>query len=437
MMDSDRQSKRRPLPTPNTSPSPDASQIATVASVPTANFYGDTPLPPPPPPRPKQTPGSVHTGFHYIPASSPADPTPSSPPPYEPSPFHSTLSDAKWRSPELVQEVDVREDDIPELVSTEEVGRGVAVRDPSPPFQDLNLWAPGAGVDWVAHAQQVETGVKIDGCIIMEELNWWDPDVRLRAARPGPGILPTLLADKFHDSDHSLFSVTVNPPNVSSPQSASPSATSTPPQPPFHIPTIEEVHEAVPHPNAMYCRKENGWILFVRRSTSELPPLATSFQMAHPGVLFPHPYRRKVTNSCVDETGENPSSRANLTHHFHCYPGAVSSHSLNPPFDNPPWESLAHVTHLPSHLQSVQEEEDKMEGIEPATSNGVDTEGVLLDLYVCCQCSVYVVCSHLIPGIVPARYFEELVQERADNPMPGQSKHDAPIIALDTTMKYG
>ncbi|KAF8531532.1 hypothetical protein JB92DRAFT_2691869 [Gautieria morchelliformis] len=300
---------------------------------------------------------------------------------------------------------------------------------PSPTIPDLNSWAPGGTVDWVTGVPSMQSN--IDGCNTFEELNWWDPDVRLRAARPGPGILPTLLAEKLHDSDHSLFSVTVNPPDIAPPlQSASPSVSS---QPPFHPPTPDQVHEAVPHPNALYCRRDNGWILFLRRFSSELPPLAASFQETSPGVLFPHTFRHKNT-TCLDETDGNPFRSVNLTHHFHCYPKAVSSLSLNPAFDYAPWEKKEDV---PSHLQSIQEEEeeDQMEGIESTAANESAAEGALLDLYVCCQCSVYVVCSDLIPGIVPARHLEELVRERAENPIPGQSGSDAAIVALDTTMK--
>ena len=429
-MDNDQQSsiKKRPLPTPNTSPSPDSVPV-----VPLTNFYGNALLAPPTPPRPKQTPGSAHTGYHYIPSFQPADSQVSSPPPYDATSFVSTLSDAKWRSPELVQEVDVRDDDVPELVSAEGVDRIMSVPDHSPNTLGTNAWGAGAYGDWVTSAQQTPSGINIGGCVEMEELNWWDPDMRLRAARPGPGILPTLLAEKLHDSDHSLFSVTVNPPDITRSPQLVPTATSS--QPPFQAPTHEEVHEAVPHPNALYCRKENGWVLFLRRSASELPPLATSFQKAHPGVLFPHQPQRKLANSCLDETGENPFSQVNFTHHFHCYPGAVSSRSLNPPFANASWEKAENSTLPSTSLQSIQEDEDKMEGIEPTTVTRVDDEGVLLDLYVCCQCSVYVVCSHLIPGIVPARHFDELVQERAENPIPGQLGSDAAIIALDTTMK--
>ena len=328
----------------------------------------------------------------------------------------------------------MRDDDIPDLVSTEEPVWGTSMRDGSPALQDLNAWGQGGSGDWLGSAQHAQSGINIDGCNAVEELHWWDPDMQLRAARPGPGVLPTLLAEKLHDSDHSLFTVTVNPPDiVVSPRSASPSTSS---QLPFHSPTSEEVREAVPHPNALYCRKENGWILLLRRSASELPPLAVSFQEAHPGVLFPHPSRRKMTNSCLDEIGENPSSHANLTHHFHCYPAAVSSLSLNPSFDKASSAKQECVPQLPSHLQSIQEEEeDQMEGIESTTAHQDDAEGILLSLYVCCQCSVYVMCSDLIPGIVPVRHLEDLVRERADNPMPGQSGSDAAIVALDTTIK--
>ncbi|KAF8581701.1 cysteine proteinase [Ramaria rubella] len=406
--------KRQPLPTPTSSPTPDSRQSSTaapVAPVPTTSFYADAP--PPPPPRPSTTAGSAYTGYHYIP---PGAPKPPSPPSYD-----TATTDAKWRSPELVQDPDVRDDDIPELVSAEPVGWGAggASRGRSPTAYDLTSWAGGGTHDWVADAQAAQSAVPIDSCCSAEELSWWDAETRNRDARPGPGILPTLLAETLHDANHSLFWVSLTPPDLT------PATPST-----FQPPTRDEVLESVPHPNALYCRKENGWILLLVRSTPKLPPLAPSFRASHPDVRFSNEIRRGTSDSCLDENGDRPFGLANLTHHYHCYPSAVSSRSLNPPFAHAQWHSTPQTAPEADAILPA-EENDKMEGIEPTTQ----PEDVLLSMYVCCQCSVSVLCSDVIPGIVPARFLEELVQERAANPTPGQSGADAAIHALDTTIK--
>ena len=311
-----------------------------------------------------------------------------------------------------------------ELVSTEGPEWGASIRGRSPTCRDLNAWGTNPPDDWTLNAGSgAQSQICIDGRDTIEEQTWWDPEVRLRVSRPGPGILPTLLAEKLHDSNHSLFTVTVTPPDITPSQSSVPSSQSSPS---FQIPTNEEVHEAVPHPNALYCRKENGWILLLRRSASKLPPLAPSFDKAHPDVLFPAQDRRLMTDSCLDDKDAQPFGQMNLTHHFHIYPRAVSSLSLSPPFEPAGWDT---------HGKDLQPEDDKMEGVEAMASED-RSDGLLLDLYVCCQCSVFVMCSALIPGIIPSEHLNEFVRERAGNPMPGQTGHDSAILALDTTMKY-
>ncbi|KAF8529679.1 hypothetical protein BU17DRAFT_79749 [Hysterangium stoloniferum] len=408
--------RKRPLPSPNVSPASSASSSS--KTVTPNSFYGH-----PPPTLPRRTPaGSSYTTFHYIQPYKPEEATEPSPPLYDTA---ATLSEAKWRSPELIQDVELDES-MPSLVSAEP--EEWESRGRSSVINDLQSWSQAStDAGWFLPGDNSSL-VKIDGRNMQEELSWWDNEVIIQARRPGPGILPTLLAEKLHDSEHSLFIVSVTQPEFSALPCASSPATSaspssTPPtssSPPatFRPPSREEVHESVPHPNALYCRKENGWILFLARKSSNLPPLAQSFLDKHPGVLFPNPALRQATRSC---TTNNPYDvQKNLTHHYHCYPASVSSLSLNPPF-SPSWKTQDQFGRL--------EAADQMEGVE---QTGEDD--ILLDLYVCCQCSMFVLCSDLIPGVIPAHHLDDLARERSEHPV-GLSRADAVIQAIDTTIK--
>ncbi|THH15030.1 hypothetical protein EW146_g5392 [Bondarzewia mesenterica] len=59
--------------------------------------------------------------------------------------------------------------------------------------------------------------INIDGRDEEEENNWWNAAVHKKHRCPGSGILPPLLADKLHNSLHSLFSVSVLPPHIKIP----------------------------------------------------------------------------------------------------------------------------------------------------------------------------------------------------------------------------
>ena len=56
----------------------------------------------------------------------------------------------------------------------------------------------------------------------------------------------------------------------------------------------------------------------------------------------------------------------------------------------------------------------------------------LLDLYLCCQCSLYVLASDVIPGVVPVKTVDALISEKEANPPPNVSKYDSVLNALET-----
>ncbi|KAI0776350.1 cysteine proteinase [Trametes elegans] len=214
--------------------------------------------------------------------------------------------------------------------------------------------------------------VSIDGREENEELHWYEPAVH--ALRPGPGVLPPLLADLLHDPDHALYSISTQP--------HPPSSTS-------FVPTADEVRMAIPHPNAYYCKDHNGWVFLQWRSSTVLPPL-----VQEPDAPFPDQTRRKRTTSCVGDS-EQPFGPANLTHHWHRYEKAVDATKLNPPY----------------------------------------THGeLLLDLYLCCQCSMYCLVSDVIPGVVPASLVDQFTRDRLSHPAVDKSPRATVVASWETIL---
>jgi ubiquitin carboxyl-terminal hydrolase 25/28 len=63
-----------------------------------------------------------------------------------------------------------------------------------------------------------------------------------------------------------------------------------------------------------------------------------------------------------------------------------------------------------------------------------EAEGDLLDLYVCCQCSFYVIASDVIPGVVSVKLLEDLVKNKIENPPPDKNGELAALITLETIL---
>lgn len=471
---------RRPLPIPRAVPAQRPNTPipgALNSAVAPANFYG-TPKVPTLPTRSSNI-GSSHTA--YIP--------PEEPPAYGSSPG--------YREPELVTEDTM--DSLPPLTPSDSQSWNDKVG--TVPYDSQwqeNSWAGADSTGWepynnpVSSAAAWETDrsanglgfdtmdymsapnkslvdVVIEGRDEFEEKNWWDASIRLRNLRPGPGMLPPVLAEELHDPDHSLFSVSVTPPDIRMPVPPPPSSTSdqAPDQPPASSPptrtawtsasqttptptavpststsappppppTEDDVRTAVPHPNAYYCPKENGWVILSWKRSSVAPPLAQSFRDSVHNPL-PDQARRKRTDNCLSDT-EQPFGRANKTHHFHKYEKAVDSHMLTPAFRREEWEANETIKQRrrggtiiedidvkqinPQEIDMISEDEE-----------GPEEEGRLLDLYVCCQCTFYCVASGVIPGVIPRKCFDEFVREKRNNPQPGKSGEQGIVMAFET-----
>ncbi|KAI0066711.1 cysteine proteinase [Artomyces pyxidatus] len=417
---SDQHGKAKPDPPP-----------VQMASVPPASFYGTSSQRPPPLPDRPATLGSSNTQFYVT------NPSPSA----ELSPF---------REPELVPD-DESMPDFTKLADVEDTAPRPFQFDTYTPRDNTDAWATGWQSDpgpWSAAGVSMTTVNRVDISARndYEETHWWDKWVRDANRRPGPGLLPPLLADRLHDPDHSLYSVSVTPPDLKMPPPP-PRADGAPPDPallhPASQPTAEEVRMAVPHPNAYYCRRDNGWVLLIWKSSSMLPPLAASFNAAHPEVPLPDHNTRRRTQSCIGDSGRQFGPE-NRTHHFHVYERAVDARTVTPPFRRSEWEEgqkkkqrrrkmtlrLDELENADALLEHAATVEEPMEIEEDAG----EVEGDLLDLYVCCQCSFYALASKVIGGVIPAKLLDELVKDKFENPILGKNGHETAMMALETIL---
>lgn len=433
---------RRPLPNPKPAPAQRPNTPVLTGALNTAvspdNFYG----------KPTHTPvktrsntvGSSHTT--YIP--------PEDPPAY---------GSPGFREPELIAD-----EPIPALTpSAAGNWKELDLADSSWPTADWEVgyaesaatWGPVAGYNSAGYTNLPKSLVDIDGRDESEEKIWWDPQAATRSQRPGPGMLPTVLAEHLHNPDHSLFSVSIKHPEtrstlqapnsvasmdenapLSTPTrswSAPPTQSPAPTTPATHVahspPTEDDVRTAVPHPNAYYCPKEHGWVILSWKSSSAALPLAESFDRGDHKPL-PSQSRRRATNTCLN------NDTPNKTHHFHKYERAVDSHKLTHPFRLEEWEAMESVKQKrraapvtldidinqmnPSDIELLADEE-KEEG-----------EGKLLDLYVCCQCSFYCVASGVLPGVFSRKTFGEFVKDKRANPLVGKTGEQGINLSIET-----
>lgn len=320
-----------------------------------------------------------------------------------------------------------------------------------------------SGVPSLLNDIDMGVGVPIDGRSLEEEKDWWNPVEREHHERPGPGLLPSVLVEEVHNTDHALFSVSASPPIVSAPPPLAPAGTyktqhhhhastsstsesilpasgSSPSSSVISLhgppPSEDDVRLAVPHPNAYYCPKDNAWIILSWKSSTVNPPIANSFNNTshHP---LPDQSRRKRSVSCLEDT--TGGIRLNKTHHFHKYAKAIDAHKLTPPLRRDEWEVAETVKQKRRGGAVIMDDQD-LERIRLGGGGGDDLEeteteeGKLLDLYICCQCQFYVVASGLICGVIPRKYLDEFAKERRESPPVGKTPEQMVSMGIETIM---
>ena len=277
--------------------------------------------------------------------------------------------------------------------------------------------------------------IDIDGRDMEEEENWCDPGMREKRQRPGPGLLPTVVEANFPVPLNTLWSVTASlpPPKSESSRASISSARSSASPPPrlstassYAPPTADEVRTAIPHPNAYYCNQKNGWVLVYWCSSAILPPLA------HPWTpdQLPDQQRRKNIDTCHNTKDWS----WNKTHHFHRYERAVDSKYLTTPYKRSEWE-VDETKKRRRRKMTIIDNPDSVPSVEEEDSHP-ESETVLLDLFICCQCSVYCLVSRVIPGVIPLKLMEEFTKEKMDNPRVDVTRRASALQAWETVHTY-
>ncbi|KAG7452076.1 cysteine proteinase [Guyanagaster necrorhizus] len=397
-----------------------------------ARFYSSNP-PPPLPHRPRGV-GSSCTSFQTI----------DEPPTYG----SSTGPNApEYREPEsrLVTEDIMIDDGHPTVTQKTSPGWTTPVWDSTltDPDEYNKTWEPtwsGSDAAWqsnfLASSDRTSSSVPIGNRDDVEELCWWNREAN---KRPGPGFLAPVLEVHLHNPEHSLLSVSASAPDIApsipapgaerDPAQASSSTQRPAPQRSSHLPpTEEEVRTAVPHPNAYFCPKDNGWILLSWKSSSVPPPLSRSGRKEH--TLPDQSFRQKYI-SCLSPD-DNIFGAANKTHHFHRYQNAVDSSQLTPAYrgldaiDGLKQKRRTGMI-IQGELQLIKMQEDEMD-------QDTDETGTPLDLYVCCQCSFYCVASKIIPAIIPRYSWNHLIENKRSDPLPGKTREHSVATALETML---
>lgn len=252
---------------------------------------------------------------------------------------------------------------------------------------------------------------------------WWNASNRRALRLLGPGMLPVLATSKIHEESHTLVAVTVSVPDIpiAIPETVpSTSEESIEAQRSFKQPHSSDVYSAVPHPNAFYCAKCNGWIIIQGAQTMEMPIYST-YTDACPEINFPTPPRSdKKCNASFHYGTSDGEPNPLEAHHYHLYEEAIPSTRINPPFERHEWEQRPQ---LPKKACSQHENATDnfwrlptylMLEVEPdAVHPGLDTKADYLDLYSCCVCTQNVYVSrNVIPGVVSRRLMADLARER-------------------------
>lgn len=377
-----------------------------------------------------------------------------------------TFGGSSYREPEIIPDEEMQ--DISSAAKYQTSANAVQSWGSASPSWGGPAWDTNYGANsWGAPGDEQLIGggfgtePPIDGRDMTRERRWWDTDYPGAKSSPGPGMLPPMVTDILHNPEHSLVSVMVKPPDItpdvkgssssgsisastSAQQQQSPSKggghSRTPSTVDFLPPTPEEIREAVPHPNAYYCRRHNGWVILAWRTSSNLPPvIEQNLRLPLP------PSREWSAHNCSAEIQFAPQ---NKTHHFHRYQRVVDASTMTPSYAPREWErpesskkSRRRITFGSNELDSdmvsraVAGDVDSQLQTQKLTEAKEGEEArTLLDLYKCCQCHVHALVSDVIPGVIPVKVVESFTAERRSNPPPGKTDVQSLHTAWETIL---
>ncbi|KAH7105002.1 cysteine proteinase [Auriculariales sp. MPI-PUGE-AT-0066] len=313
---------------------------------------------------------------------------------FHPAPTIPTRDDADKENERVAMDMDV-DSDMPDLVEADEQRSGwdyKPVYVPQPNWEAQTGQAPGCTQnDLTSWGNSNDTHFDWSNMysVAPEPLvhDWWDPNQRAIHQRPGPGLLPLAAFDALHDSDHTLLRTTVKTPLDEHVLEGKIGSASAGFSNDLVIPSKDELARAKPHPDALYCRPENSWVIQqVRLNRATIPPLPN----LPPGTLLPDNDTRQRAIVC-----KGPE-----THHYHEYRGAGNASSFDPPYQPAEWQAR--------HSDAVT-------------------------ALICCRCpATALVTTEPIPGIISGPLLEKLAKERADLPVIGKTGPDMVIWAFQS-----
>lgn len=241
---------------------------------------------------------------------------------------------------------------------------------------------------------------------------WWSSNYKiLTPSRPGPGFLPPLLEKDLHVD--SLYLVKINELPAQSERTA-----------PGHVPpNLTEVHATMPS-RLFYDKDEHGWrYVRVLKDTSLFLLHRLHDSQKHPPIPASKLRNRRIDCAHPPDgsVGTYNASRRK-THHYHFYRTIVDSAEI-------PEDPLSHLpVPFPRQRRGPLNTRSEFEAIDEDESDDTKyaeqtEQGYLLDAYVCSLCSVYVLVSPVISGVVPGLVRDRLTVRLQREPSVGQSSN--------------
>lgn len=282
-------------------------------------------------------------------------------------------------------------------------------RSPPPQPTELGGWANDIDADLPTTYEPWQS----EDLAALEDQNnekmWWNPHSRAALRPLGPGMLPVLAASKIHDETHELIKVSVSYPNYPSTDRSEAS---------HPAPTLNDLYHAIPHQNAYYCAKCNGWVV-VQKSRTIMPPVYSKYNEGCPELNFPLNRNLQRDYEC-NQSSETYNQNPDKAHHYHLYEDAIPGVDLNPALVRDSWEQDPPLPrkvcrhHIGSSENFWKAPMYQMMEIEPDAADRDMVPGDYLDLYACCQCmtNIYVT-RQTISGVVSPRLLADLHRERA------------------------